>query len=551
MIIDFVKSMKLSVKIMVISLSAILMASLCIVTITITSIQMNGEKELEIFRSEEMKKIRQSLKSSIDIAYETIKSNYHDSTNKEYLEHHYGHRLKNIIDVAESLINEKMKLIRSGSLTRSEAQLQVIREIKKMRYDDGTGYVWINDTGRSIPRMIMHPTIPSLDGKILDNPEFNCAEGTKKNLFVAFVDVCLKDNEGFVECLWPKPTKDGLTEEMPKESYVRLFEPWNWIIGSGVYVDDIDKMVYEKKKSISEHINSLIIMIIITSIIVSIILALALVFLLRSFLNPISQMAAKFKEISVGQGDLTKRITIKSKDEIGGLGTSFNSFVSSLHSIVINIKQSVFGTQDNIKQLAINTVQTSASAEQITGNSNEAIRKTAKLSEIVDKTAASVEQINANTSNINMLVENQSSAVIESSASVEEMTASLNNISKVANAKREAIDTMINKIKNSSILIEESLKSVKEVSEKGKSMLNVIDVIQVIAGQINLLGVNASIEAAHVGEFGKGFSVVAEEIRKLSLLANEKTKIITDIIKANQDAIDQAVDKAVTAAAMI
>ncbi|MCP4757358.1 MAG: response regulator [Proteobacteria bacterium] len=148
---------------------------------------------------------------------------------------------KNIVNIAISIIDEFHRRFREGRLTDQEAKRQAREAVKRMRYDEGVGYLWINDIGRPIPRMIMHATIPELDGNVLDDPKFNCAHGIKKNLFQAFVDVCLEKGEGYVDYLWPKPTKDGLTADQPKISYVRLFGKWNWVVGTGVYIEDIEE----------------------------------------------------------------------------------------------------------------------------------------------------------------------------------------------------------------------------------------------------------------------------------------------------------------------
>ncbi|MBU2515788.1 cache domain-containing protein [bacterium] len=148
--------------------------------------------------------------------------------------------LKNITTLAIDRINEIYLLQQKGILSEREAKNRAMEEVKRMRYDDDVGYLWINDTGRPIPRMIMHPTLPELDGEILNEPRFDCALGMRKNLFVAFVDVSLEKGEGYVDYLWPKPTREGLTDEQPKISYVKLFKEWNWVIGTGVYIDDIE-----------------------------------------------------------------------------------------------------------------------------------------------------------------------------------------------------------------------------------------------------------------------------------------------------------------------
>ena len=128
----------------------------------------------------------------------------------------------------------------------SDAKISAMTTIKDMRYDDGVGYFWINDSTEPVPYMIMHPTVPTLDGQVLDNPNYNTVGVGKKNLFVAFNEVCQADGEGFVRYMWPKPTADGLTEDQPKESFVRLFEPWQWIVGTGIYVDDINAEAAER-----------------------------------------------------------------------------------------------------------------------------------------------------------------------------------------------------------------------------------------------------------------------------------------------------------------
>lgn len=148
--------------------------------------------------------------------------------------------LRNINGLAVNFIDGCYRDFQEGLISEAEAQRRAIKEIEQLRYDNGVGYVFINDLGQPIPRMIMHPTMPELDGKVLDDPKFDCALGQRKNLFQAFVDVSLAEGEGYVDYLWPKPTADGLTVEQPKLSHVRLFRPWGWVVGTGLYIDDIE-----------------------------------------------------------------------------------------------------------------------------------------------------------------------------------------------------------------------------------------------------------------------------------------------------------------------
>ncbi|MBU4262032.1 MAG: methyl-accepting chemotaxis protein [Proteobacteria bacterium] len=223
----------------VISFMATLLTAVVVISLfSVYTMKKNAMREIESFRIAETEQVKAILKNYVDIAYETVDSNYKLSQDTAYLQDRYGHRLRSIIDVGSAVVADDIAAVQKGTMTTAEAQRRAIEGIKKIRYDGGTGYIWINDTGNPYPKMIMHPTVPALDGTVLDDPKYNCALGKGKNLFVAFVDVCRKNGEGFVDYLWPKPTKGGLTADQPKLSYVRLVPEWNWIIGTGIYVDD-------------------------------------------------------------------------------------------------------------------------------------------------------------------------------------------------------------------------------------------------------------------------------------------------------------------------
>jgi methyl-accepting chemotaxis protein len=144
--------------------------------------------------------------------------------------------LKGVTDVAFSLMTEYDARIKSGEFTPEEAKKRAAARIKNLRYN-GQEYFWINDLG---PKMIMHPFKPELDGKDLNENK----DPDGKLLFVEFVKVCKEKGEGFVDYKWPKP---GESKPVPKISYVKLFQPWGWIVGSGVYVDDVLKDMAEMR----------------------------------------------------------------------------------------------------------------------------------------------------------------------------------------------------------------------------------------------------------------------------------------------------------------
>ncbi len=241
--------MKTKNQIFLATISILVLSMFITVFLAVYSIKRKGRADIEEYRKEEIQKVEEKLKNLVAAAYTILDANYTQALDIRFLERHYGPRLVDIVDVAESILREKAGLVKAGRLSLAEAQWQACEALKKIRYDKGIGYVWINDTGRPYPRMIMHPTVPGLDGKVMKDSQFNCALGQGKNLFQAFVEVCDAKGKGFVDYRWAKPTEKGLIPDQPKLSYVRLFKEWGWIIGSGVYVDDAMTDALEKSKA--------------------------------------------------------------------------------------------------------------------------------------------------------------------------------------------------------------------------------------------------------------------------------------------------------------
>ncbi len=620
-----------------------------------------GEKEIRRYESEEIAKINENLKDFVYIAYETLKSHHMHSQDKKYLESKYGYRSKNIIDQAESVINIKIEKVRRGNLSLAAAQRQVREEIKRMRYDGGTGYIWINDTGKPFPRMIMHPTIPSLDGQVLDDPKYNNAFGTDKNLFQAFVEVGEKDGEGFVDYLWPKPTAEGLTEEMPKLSYVklikpwnwiigtgiyideaildakkmsvkiikqtryaggagyfwindtgkpfprmimhplipsldgqvlddpkynsaygtdknlfqafvevgeekgegfvdylwpkptedglteedqpkssfvRLFEPWGWIIGTGVYLDDIERAVVVKRESLQGDIfrSSAI------SVGIALLLLIGATVVLNVLLNAVTGPIFKIVDWSkyLAEGDLVRQIEYRNGDEIGTLSSNLNKAVGSLRTLTANIKVSSDRNIEVKEELASGTEETLSSLTEIAANADSIMNQIANLDNNIATSSSAVEEITANIESLNSQIEDQSSAVTESTASVEEMLASLGNVAMITRAKKESTDRLVETAKKGGGKLSSTISIIEEIAGSVDSILEMISIINSVASKTSLLSMNAAIEAAHAGEYGKGFAVVADEIRKLAESSSENSKNISKVLKDVVDKIKQA-----------
>ncbi len=223
--------------------------------------------------------------------------------------------VKNVVDVAFATFAEMDQLARTGQLTLAEAQARAARKLETTRYGDNE-YFWINDVD---VRMIMHPIRPELDG--LDQSATRDPRG--KYLFREFVKVARSAGAGFVEYLWPKP---GETVSVPKISYVRLYEPWGWILGSGVYVDDVQRDMARIRWVLLSG----------TALFMVVTLGFAAL-IGTGITRPLRKVITGLKDIASGKGDivLTKRIAITSIDEIGLLSSEFNGLMEAIGSLTV------------------------------------------------------------------------------------------------------------------------------------------------------------------------------------------------------------------------
>ncbi|MCP4697206.1 MAG: GAF domain-containing protein [Gammaproteobacteria bacterium] len=216
----------------------------------IYQLKQRAEAELAGYRENELKELRTKLKSLVDIAYASLEADHGNLRDKHFVETQYGRRLRDVIDIAEAVARSYMAQVKQGRLALPEAQAQALATIKNMRYDNGTGYVWINDTKRPLPRILIHPAVPALEGKTVDDPRFDgIALNRTTNLFHAFLDICERQGGGYVDYVWSKPVAGELIPDVPKLSYVRLLPEWGWIMGTGIYIDDVEQELLEKIKA--------------------------------------------------------------------------------------------------------------------------------------------------------------------------------------------------------------------------------------------------------------------------------------------------------------
>ncbi len=233
---------------------AVLVTSVVLVRYAVGSIRGQAAADAARIRAEKTAEVKRDLADKVNTIYALIDAQYREAADEAYLEQKYGRRLKAVLDVAGATLRDHMARATRGEVSRERAQREALATLRAMRFDGGKGYLWINDVGRPFPRMVMHPVLPALEGKTLDSPEYRCAGDNRRNLFQLAVELTAARGDGYIRYTWPEPDGGVLRSHMPKFSYVRLFEEWGWVVGTGIYIDEA---VQEKLAEVTSAIRTI------------------------------------------------------------------------------------------------------------------------------------------------------------------------------------------------------------------------------------------------------------------------------------------------------
>ncbi len=432
---------------------------------------------------------------------------------KEAILADYDENIKNQVQNAITMLDYYNQQIQAGTISKEEGMKQAADCLRGLKYGE-EGYFWADYSNGTNVVLLGKDTEGTNRMDTQDVNGFKMVED--------FITTAVKDGYCFNEYWFPKA---GETEPSPKRAYTQYYEPFDWVIGTGNYIDSLDAKVDEARISIDSYVSSKIIIFFVIGVAFAAVILMILVIVVSSITKPLEEVLRVFKEMA--EGNFSSKVNpkyLKNKDDFGILAETVENMRTGTLGLINNVRveageitQTVGSIHGNMDQLSDQIIDVSTISEQ--------------LSATMEETAATASEMDSMANEIRQVAVGIAQRAQEGAQRANSIRDKAENARVVTTTNRTKLTEQISKIREE---LEAALEKAKVVSEI--SLL--ADSIMGVSSQTNLLSLNASIEAARAGEAGKGFAVVAEEIRRLSDESHQNTENIQEVTTQVNEAVE-------------
>lgn len=480
-------SSSLRMKFIILMVGTSLVTVICITALWLQTLRMEAQTQLENYRTQLLQDVDTSLKNETQI----------------------------VVSLLEKIYQQQQ----AGLLSEPEAKKIAADLVRDLRYDDGKGYFWI-DTADGVNVVLLGRDVEGKSRIDLVDPNG-----------VHFIQEMLKNGRqpggGYTDLSFAKP---GETTPLPKRNYTTTFAPYQWVLGTGVWIDQIDTLIAAQKESIDANFYSSLRMTVLVSVLIEALCIALAIFFSNKLATPIAHVTNRLATLA--QGDFRHNAALEAKisstDEIGRMS-------QALDTLQHNVRQMMKQAIEAAEKITTAVAQLNESADQSATVSSQVASSMSKVADSCNEQFAEMDRTKAQ---IGTLEQHMSAFAGNLSQTVDAVDGTNRAAAQGATRVNEAVLQM-QRIAES---VSRSAEVITVLGEESDKIGTIVDAIAAIAEQTNLLALNAAIEAARAGENGRGFAVVAEEVRKLaeqsSTSADEITALITSIQEKAQNAVE-------------
>ena len=421
------------------------------------------------------------------------------------------------VETVVSMINKIYQEQQAGKLTSAEAQSRAANYVRELRYDNGAGYFFV-DTTEGINVVLLGR---DTEGK----SRINLVDPNGVFFIKNMIENGLKEGGGYTDLMFAKP---GEKTPLPKRNYSLAFKPYNWIIGTGTWIDYIDNKVAEQEKLIQENFKQALIRLVIFMIIAQ----LAILFIAKKFGDMLADPIIYTTKVltNFAKGDFSEEVEKKfenRKDEIGLMSIALGTVTKNMKNL--------------IREIGNSAQNVAAAAQELTATAEQSSMASGQVAKSITDVAVSCNKQLNSVADTYTKAEVMSEEMIQIASNVASSTEQIKIASGDAKEGSSGVKNAIQQMTLIEDVVNSSAQVVAKLGDRSKEIGSIVDTISGIAGQTNLLALNAAIEAARAGEQGRGFAVVAEEVRKLAEQSQEAAKKIAILINEIQGDTDKAV----------